>query len=82
MLSRLGHGEKNSLDVNMRGSVTLNHQDEALEQLRMLQGLQVPRSKLEEVFGFSGVLRYERMLAERGGPKLIKGTATEVRDGG
>lgn len=75
MLSRLGHGEKNSLDVNMSGSVTVSHTDEALEQLRILQGLQVPRSKLEEIFGFSGLERFERMLAERGGgrPKLIEG---------
>jgi hypothetical protein len=80
MLSRLGHGEKNSLDVNMSGSVSVSHTDEALEQLRILQGLQVPRSKLEEIFGFSGLSRFERMLAERGGPKLIEGEA--VRDGG
>ena len=77
-LARLGFGEKSSIDVNVGGTVTVNHTDEAIEQLRMLKGLGVPREKLEEIFGFSGLSRYEGMLAEveRGrlaGPKLIEG---------
>lgn len=63
-LSRLGLTERSGLDVNMSGSVTLNHTDEAIDQLRMLKSLAVPREKLVEIFGFSGLDRYERMLAE------------------
>jgi phage terminase small subunit len=55
----------------------VDHSAEAVAQLRMLKSLDVPRSKLEEVFGFSGLARYEKMLAEvdaRAPIKLIEGT--------
>jgi nucleotide-binding universal stress UspA family protein len=60
----------------------VDHTAEAIAQLRMLKGLDVPRSRLEEVFGFSGLARYERLLeiAEaKNSPKLIEGTAIENR---
>jgi hypothetical protein len=74
-LSRLGFGERTGVDVNVSGEVSVNHTDQALEDLRTLMGLGVPREKLVEVFGFSGLSRYEGMLAEQDArrPKLIKG---------
>lgn len=62
-LSRAGHGEKSSVDVRVSGSVEINHTDAALADLRRLKELGVPREKLIEVFGFSGLPRYEKMLA-------------------
>jgi hypothetical protein len=77
LLSRLGYGEKASVDVNVSGEVVVNHTDAALEDLRRLKSLGVPREQLIETFGYSGLDRYERLLAERQ-PKLIEATATEV----
>jgi hypothetical protein len=60
---------------------TVDHTAEAVAQLRMLKGLDVPRSKLEEVFGFSGLARYERLLDlddVKKSPRLIEGTAIEI----
>ena len=63
----------------------IDHDAEAVAQLRMLKKLDVPRAKLEEVFGFSGLGRYERLLdiedaKRRPEPRLIEGTATELKD--
>ncbi len=63
-LARLGLGEKSSVDVNVSGEVTVNHTDSALNDLRTLLGLGVAREKLVEIFGFSGLSRYEKMLVE------------------
>jgi phage terminase small subunit len=71
LLSRLGYGEKASVDVNVSGEVVVNHTDAALEDLRRLKSLGVPREQLIETFGFSGLDRYERLLAERQ-PKVIE----------
>ncbi len=79
-LSRTGFGERQSLDVNVSGSVTVDHTSEALEQLRTLRGLGVPREKLVDIFGFSGLARYERMLAARDAPKLIEGEVVDPAD--
>jgi hypothetical protein len=75
-LSRLGKSERTGVDVNVTGDLTVNHTDQALRDLRALLELQVPREKLIEVFGFSGLSRYEKMLAEADGrgAKLIEGT--------
>ena len=78
VLSRLGFGERTGLDVSVSGEVTLNHTDAALDDLRALKALMVPREKLVEVFGYSGLDRYEKMLAvadqrvsrETGGPVI------------
>lgn len=76
-LDRLGLPVRTVADVNMNhsGEVTLNHTDGALADLRMLLAMGVPREKLIETFGFSGLTRYERMLAEQNAraPKLIEG---------
>ena len=55
--------------------VTVNHTDSALQDLRTLIGLGVAREKLVEIFGFSGLSRYEKMLEEqdRRSGKLIEG---------
>lgn len=68
--------EKTISEVNIHGEVSVNHTDAALEQLRILKGLGVPREKLLEAFGHSGLGRYEKMLAELDvrSPKLIEGT--------
>jgi hypothetical protein len=60
----------------------VDHSAEAVAHLRMLKSLDVPRSKLEEVFGFSGLSRYERLLEledAKNSPRLIEGTAIEIR---
>lgn len=63
MLSRLGFGEKNVTEVNVSGTVVVNHTDEAIADLRRLKALGVSREKLIETFGHSGLGRYEKMLA-------------------
>lgn len=75
-LSRLGLTERTGVDVNVTGEVHHNHTDAALNDLRALRELQVPREKLVEIFGFSGLSRYEKMLAETDAraPKMIEGT--------
>ncbi len=82
-LARLGLGEKSTVDVNVSGEVTVNHTDQALNDLRTLLGLGVAREKLVEIFGFSGLSRYEKMLAEEDArrPKVIEHRADEVSDG-
>lgn len=74
-LSRLGLSERTAVDVNHSGEVSVNRTDDAIETLRTLRGLGVPREKLIEVFGFSGLERYEGMLAslDAKAPKLIEG---------
>jgi hypothetical protein len=43
----------------------INHDDEAVDQLRIMLDLGVPEEKLLEAFGYSGLGRYRRKLAER-----------------
>lgn len=79
-LDRAGHAVKTQVDVNVSGSVTVNHTDAALESLRQLQALGVSHEKLIETFGHSGLERYERMLleADRREGRVIEGEV--VRD--
>ncbi len=74
-LSRLGLVERSGVDVSVSGEITVNHTDAALNDLRALLALQVPREKLVEIFGFSGLSRYEKMLVEADAKagKLIEG---------
>lgn len=63
-LSRTGHSERTALDVNVSGEVRhVDHTKAAVEDLRRLKSLGVPKPELEKVFGFSGLSRYERLLA-------------------
>ncbi len=78
VLSANGLGERTRVEMSVSGSLTVNHTDAALEDLASMIRLGVPREKLEETFGYSGLARYERMLAERDGkaarrPALIEG---------
>lgn len=69
-LSALGFGERTAVDLNVSGEVTVNHTDGAIEDLRRLKALGTPRDKLAEIFGASGLERYEKMLASQA--KLIE----------
>lgn len=64
-LSRLGKSERTGVDVNVSGEIAVNHTDQALQDLRILRDAGVPREKLIETFGFSGLSRYETMLLEQ-----------------
>ena len=70
--------ERTGVDLNVSGEVTINHTDSAVSDLRVLIGLRVPREELEKLFGFSGLERYEKMLA--GQPKVIEHRAEGQRD--
>jgi len=77
VLSQGGLGERSTIDVNHSGEVTVNHTDAAVDDLARYLALEVPRAKLEQIFGYSGLERYEKMLAERDGrreQKVIEGT--------
>jgi hypothetical protein len=65
------------------GEVVVSHTDQAVDDLARLKALGVPHEKLLEVFGFSGLGRYERMLAEREAraPKLIEHDPNEPAAG-
>jgi hypothetical protein len=65
VLNRTGFDEKTTIQHVHSGSVELNHTDAALESLAFMKSLDVPRDKLIEHFGYSGLARYESMLAER-----------------
>lgn len=70
-LSRSGHGEKTTVDVNVNGAVTVNHTDQAVADLRTLIDLGASEEKLIEAFGYSGLSRYRKMLAAQDA-KLIE----------
>lgn len=79
VLGAQGLGERKSVDLNVSGEVVLNHTDAALDDLRRLLDLGVPREKLVETFGHSGLSRYEQMLAKRDGrvlPPVIEAELT------
>jgi hypothetical protein len=77
-LDRTGHPGKTTVDVNVSGSVQVNHIDAALNDLGRMLDMGVPREKLVEAFGFSGLQRFEKMLAERRArePRQIEGTVS------
>jgi hypothetical protein len=72
VLSRIGFHEKSQVDHHHTGSIDLNHTDAALEALTYLKSMDVPREKLVEQFGHSGLARYERMLEEREAKRGMK----------
>src|SRR5262249_54689681 len=58
-------------------NIKIDHEAEAIKILRWMRDeLGVPREKLIEHFGHSGLGRYEKMLAEQG-PKLIEASPAE-----
>jgi hypothetical protein len=70
VLSRLGLAERSGVDVSFKGELTVSHEDAALNDLKALLALGVPREQLVAAFGFSGLERYEKMLAAQ--PKVIE----------
>ncbi|MGH7716101.1 MAG: hypothetical protein ACREML_08920 [Vulcanimicrobiaceae bacterium] len=60
----------------------VNHDADAVAHLRHLKELGVGREKLEEVFGFSGLGRYEKLLADedRAAGKIIDADYVEVSE--
>jgi hypothetical protein len=70
VLARLGLAERTGVDVNVTGEVTVSHTQEAVDQLAAFKKLGVPRDKLIEMFGFSGLTRYEGMLLEQDRKRL------------
>ena len=72
VLNRTGLGEKMLVEHHHTGSIELNHTDAALEALAYLKSMAVPREKLVEQFGHSGLERYERMLEERDAKRGMK----------
>jgi len=82
ILSRIGFGE--SANVNLTGAIAVvDHERSAVEDLRQAIALGFPDAKLLEMFGFSGLDRYRRRMAEEDGnaPKLIEATAVELPRG-
>ena len=82
VLGAQGLGERKGIDLNVSGGVsveTKSHTDAALDALEFMLSMQVPREKLEEQFGFSGLERYERMLLERrkAAPAVIEGEVVD-----
>jgi len=77
VLSRTGLSERHTLDVNHSGSVGIvDHTQAAVADLRRLKLMGVPKEELERVFGFSGLSRYEKLLAAEDA-KLIEGSVVE-----
>ncbi len=79
VLGAQGLGARTGIDVNVSGSVTVNHTDAAVEDLARLLALNVPRERLIETFGYSGLPRLERMLADRDrrSARMIEGEVAE-----
>lgn len=80
-LSRTGLSERTAIDLNVGGTVkVVDHTQAAVGDLRRLKAMGVPREELERVFGFSGLSRYEKLLAAEEA-KLIEAQAVEVSGG-
>lgn len=76
-LSRTGLSERTAIDLNVTGTVkTVDHTQAAVEDLRRLKAMGVPRDELVRVFGFSGLSRYEKLLASEEA-KVIEGTVVD-----
>lgn len=77
-LSKTYFPERHQVEHHHTGSIELSHTDAALEALSYLKSMSVPREKLIEQFGHSGLTRYEKMLEERDAKKGMK--VIEQRD--
>jgi hypothetical protein len=60
----------------------IDHTKEAVAELALLKSLHVPHDKLLEHFGYSGLAKYESLLAkqERENGNIVEGEFTEVID--
>lgn len=79
VLGRTGMGERTGLDVNVSGEVTVDHTSAAVADLRRLRELGLPREKLVETFGFSGLARYEKLLEASDKAKVVEGEVMNER---
>lgn len=64
--------DQHRVEHHHTGSIELSHTDAALEALSYLKSMSVPREKLVEQFGHSGLARYEKMLDERDAKRGMK----------
>lgn len=65
-LSRTGLSERTAVDLNLNGEVrVVDHERAAVADLKRLLELGVPEAKLIETFGYSGLSRYRKLLAEQ-----------------
>ena len=83
VLSRVGYSEKTAHEVLHKVEGPADRDMAAVEDLRMLKRLGVPREKLIEMYGFSGLGRYEAMLAAADAkalPAPVDAEFTEVAD--
>jgi hypothetical protein len=74
ILSRLGFAEQHNVNMLAEVKVT-DHTEAALADLRRRKELGFSCEKLIEIFGFSGLDRYEKLLA--GEPNVIEHRPTE-----
>jgi hypothetical protein len=65
------------IDQNVKVEV-VNHDEEAVKQLRAFKASNATREFLEEWFGYGGLQKYERMLAAEDAAKPIEVEYTEV----
>jgi hypothetical protein len=84
LLSRFGYSEQTRTELNVTGSIVVDHTSAAIEDLRKLKSLGFSREQLIQNFGFSGLGRYEQLLAERDAraPKVIEHKPDELPPGG
>jgi hypothetical protein len=59
---------------------TINHETEALDQLRALKALDVARDKLIELYGAFGLERLEKKLALPDQSNVVDAEFSEVRE--
>lgn len=74
-LARSPFVERTAVDHQHQHTHRVDHTSAAVEDLRRLKALGVAQDKLVEIFGFSGLSRYEKLLVEedaRNG-RLIEG---------
>jgi hypothetical protein len=70
--------DRGGFAVETHHTVTVEHKsldDQALEALRTMRTLKASREQLEDMFGKSGLLRYENMLAEKATPVIEEQTS-------
>jgi phage terminase small subunit len=64
VLNRTGFGERTQIDIRAHHlHEVVDHTQAAVDDLRKLKLLGVPHEKLIETFGYSGLARYEKLLA-------------------
>jgi hypothetical protein len=81
ILSRLGWGENSTININAEMKV-VDHKKEAIDDLRACIRLGLSEEKLLELFGFTGLGYYRRLMEEEDAKSLpapIEATAAEIK---